>query len=98
MNIENLILIDELSKHYDIEVTFFSSLDELGLIQITTIKSTRYVHQDQIQNLEKMIRMHHDLEINIPGIDVAFNLLNRIEVLQKQLQATQNRLRLYENS
>mgnify|MGYP003399284326 FL=1 len=97
MNIENLILLDELSKHYDIEVTFFSSLDELGLIQITTIKSTRYVHQDQIQNLEKMIRMHHDLEINIPGIDAAFNLLNRIDVLQNELNKTKNRLRLYEN-
>ena len=98
MNIENLILIDELSKHYNIEVTFFSSLDELGLIHITTIKTIRYIHHDEIQNLEKMIRMHHDLEINIPGIDTAFNLLNKIEVLQKQLTVTQNRLRLYENS
>lgn len=98
MNIENLILIDNLSNHYNIEVTFFSSLEALGLIQITTIKSMGYIHQDQIQNVEKMIRMHHDLEINIPGIDVAFNLLNRIEVLQKELITTQNRLRLYENS
>jgi hypothetical protein len=97
MTIENLILIDELSKHYEVEVTFFSSLNELGLIHITTIKSTQYIHQDQIQNLEKMIRMHHDLEINIPGIDVAFNLLNRINILQKELQQTKNRLNLYEN-
>ena len=98
MNIENLILIDTLSKHYDIEVTFFSNLEELGLIQITTIKSIGYIHNNQIQNLEKMIRMHHDLEINIPGIDAAFNLLNRIDILQKELQMTKNRLRLYENS
>ena len=97
MKIENLILIDELSKHYDIEVTFFSSLYELGLIQITTIKSMRYVHQDQIQNLEKMIRMHHEKEINIQGIDVAFNLLNKINALQKELTDSKNRLRLYEN-
>ena len=97
MNIENLILMDTLSKHYEIEVTFFSNLEELGLIQITTIKSTRYIHHDQMQNLEKMIRMHHDLEINIPGIDVAFNLLNRIDILQKELLQAKNRLNLYEN-
>lgn len=97
MNIENLILIDTLSKHYDVEVTFFANLDELGLIHITTIKTSRYIHNDEIQNLEKIIRMYHDLEINIPGIDVAFNLLNRIDILQKELQQTKNRLNLYEN-
>lgn len=98
MKIEDLVLIETLSKHYDIEVTFFSSLDELGLIQITTIKSIGYIHHNQIQNLEKMIRMHHDLEINIQGIDAAFNLLNKIDVLQKELQIAKNRLRLYENN
>ena len=97
MNVENLILIDTISKHYDIEVTFISSLDELGLIKITTIKSTPYIHHDQIQNLEKMIRMHHDLEINIPGIDAAFNLLQKIDDLQVELNNTKNRLRRYEN-
>ena len=78
MNIENLILLEKLSKHYDIEVTFFSNLEELGLIQITTIKSVGYIHHDQIQNVEKMIRMHHDLELNEQGIDVAYNLLEKI--------------------
>lgn len=97
MNIENLILIDTLSKHYNVEVTFFSNLEELGLIQITTIKSSGYIDYDQIPNLEKMIRMHHDLEINIAGIDVAINLLDKINALQKELNDSKNRLRLYEN-
>ncbi len=44
-----------------------------------------------------MIRMHHDLEVNPEGIDVVFNLLQKIERLQKDLNTTKNRLRLYES-
>ena len=97
MNIENLVLLDKLSTHYKIELTFFSSLNELGLIQIIIIENSKYIHLNEIHDLEKMIRMHNDLEINIPGIDVACNLLKKINKLQEELICTKNRLRRYEN-
>jgi hypothetical protein len=97
MNVENLVLLDNLSKHYQIEITFFSNLNEMGLLHIIIIDNYKYIHVDQIQDLEKMIRMHHDLDLNIPGIEVAFNLLKKIDQLQSELISTKNRLRLYEN-
>lgn len=97
MNIENFVLLDNLSKHYQIEITFFINLNEMGLIQIIMIENSKYIHIDQIHELEKMIRMHHDLDLNIPGIEVAFNLLKKIDQLQSELISTKNRLRLYEN-
>lgn len=97
MIIDNLILISTLAQHYKVEITFFFDLNELGLIEITTIEKSQYIHQKQMVEIEKMIRMHHELEVNIPGIDVAFNLLQKINSLQKELISTKNRLRLYEN-
>ena len=47
--------------------------------------------------IEKMIRMHQELDVNIEGIDVVFNLLQKIDSLQKELANVRNRLRLYEN-
>ena len=44
-----------------------------------------------------MIRIHHELNINIEGIDVVFNLLHKVDDLQSEIDAVRNRLRLYEN-
>lgn len=93
---ENLVPLHQLSLHLKIEMSFFDRLNETGLIEIITIEQTLYVHQDKMQDLEKMIRMHHELEINIEGIDIIFNLLAKIEEQQRQLSSLRGRLGLYE--
>jgi hypothetical protein len=97
MNIENFIPLDTLCTHYHMELAFFSNLNEIGLIEIRTVEQLQYVHQDSIYEIEKMIRMHQDLDVNLEGIDVVFNLLQKIDSLKKELIDVRNRLRLYEN-
>ena len=97
MKTDNLILLKTVSSHYQVELSFFNHLHDLGLIEIEIMEQSPYVHENQIHNLERMIRMHHELDVNPEGIDVVFNLLQKIEHLQKDLIAAQNRLRLYEN-
>ena len=93
---ENLIPLDQLSVHLKIEMSFFNHLGDIGLIEIITIEQILYVHQDKMQDIEKMIRMHHELEINIEGIDIIFNLLEKIAIQQQELESLRNRLGLYE--
>jgi hypothetical protein len=97
MRTDNLILLKTVSSHYQLELSFFTHLHDLGLIEIKVMEQSRYIHENQMHNLERMIRMHHDLEVNPEGIDVVFNLLQKIERLQKDLNTTKNRLRLYES-
>ena len=97
MSKEKFIPLQKLCELYKVEMSFFSSLNEIGLIQITSIEESKYIHQDKINDLEKMIRMHRDLEINIEGIDIAFNLLQKIDELENELNSIKNRLRIYEN-
>ena len=97
MNIENLIPLPTLSTHYKVEIAFFNNLNEMGLLEIKTIEETQYIHPDAIFEIEKIIRMHQELEVNIEGIDVVFNLLQKIEDLQNELTSIKNRLRLYES-
>jgi len=96
MSIEYYIPLTKLSSHYKIEMSFFNNLDEFGLIEITTIEQTQYIHQNNINNLEKMIRIHNELDVNLEGIDIVFNLLHKIEKLQKELNSTKNRLESFE--
>src|SRR3970040_1514006 len=97
MSTENFIPLETLCSHYNVELSFFSNLNEIGLIEIQTVEQMQYVHQDSIYEIEKMIRMHQELEVNLEGIDVVFNLLQKIDTLKKELTAVRNRLRLYEN-
>lgn len=96
MKLENLILLNTLSNYYQIEMTFFSNLRELSLIEIQTINELQYIQEDDLYKIEKMIRMHQDLNINIEGIDVVFNLLQKINTLKSELVSVKNRLHLYE--
>lgn len=97
MRTDNLILLKTVSSHYQLELSFFTHLHDLGLIEIEVMEQSSYIRENQIHNLERMIRMHHELEVNPEGIDVVFNLLQKIERLQKDLNTTKNRLRLYES-
>jgi hypothetical protein len=70
----------------------------MGLIQIQIIAEKQFIHQDQISDLEKIIRLHNELNMNLEGIDVVFNLLKKEKALRDELNALKNRLRLYENN
>lgn len=91
------IRITEICKWYKIERTFIQSLHEHGLVQIIEIEQEEVLTPEQIADVEKMIRMHYDLEINIEGIDVVYNLLNQVSDLQGEVRTLRNRLKKYED-
>ena len=97
MNMENLIPIPLLCAHYEVEMSFFTNLNEMGLLEIKTIETSQYIDSDAVYEIEKMVRMHQELDVNIEGIDIVFNLLQKIDVLQNELTTLKNRLRLYES-
>lgn len=96
MNNKNLIQIKQFCLYHEIEEAFIAKLNNYGLIEIIVLEEEQYLQPDQLPSIEKMIRLHYDLKINLEGIDAIAHLLNKIEILQKNLIATQNKLRLFE--
>ena len=97
MATQDLILIEKLCLHYKIELSFFDALDNIGLIEIKTVKENKYLYQDKIGDVEKMIRLHHELNVNMEGIDIVFNLLKNELKLKDEINKLKNKLRLYED-
>ena len=97
METRDLILIEHFCTNHDIEFSFIDSLQAFGLIEVVVHEDNKYLQQEQLKDVEKMMRMHYDLDINMEGIDVISHLLKRIDTLQYELRVTQNKLRLYEN-
>jgi hypothetical protein len=96
METKDLILIEHFCANHEIEFSFIDSLQEFGLIEVIIYEDNKYIPQGQLKEIEKMMRMHYDLDINMEGIDVISHLLKRIDHLQQELKMSQNRLRLFE--
>lgn len=89
----DLIIIREYCIQSRIEPDFIVRLIEEGLIEVTVVDDEDYIHSSQLKDLEQYARWYYDLSINVEGIDVIRNLLNRmsemrgeISLLRKQLQ------------
>ena len=95
MKITDLITIQEFCTHYQIPKSFINSLYEYDLIEIVNYHETQHIEKNKINHIEKIMRLHFDLDINFEGIDVILKLLNDIESLKRELIGLQNKLELY---
>jgi len=97
MGDEKYIPVLRLCDLYQIEVSFFKELNEVGLIEMVSRQNSMYLHEDKLYKVERIIRIHRELNVNIEGIDVVLNLLEKVDRLQNEVNTIQNRLRLYED-
>ncbi len=96
MHTENLIAVDVFCTNHNIDISFISTLHQTGLIEITTVKKTKYIDASQLKQLEKFIRFHYELDINLEGIETISHMLNRINSMHEEIIALRNKLRLYD--
>jgi hypothetical protein len=89
---QDLISQEECCVQYNIESSFIQALGEYGLLEITTVAETMYVHTEQLHELEKFIRLHYDLNINMEGIDAIAQLLSKVQSLQQKNDYLRRRL------
>jgi hypothetical protein len=86
-----LISATDICLYHEVEYTFITSLGDAGLVQLEVNEVGTYISGDDLRKLEKMIRMHHDLDINIAGIEAITHLLERVEQMQEEMRALRNR-------
>lgn len=82
---------EELVRIYDIEINFFDSLEEAGLLNPATENEIKYLSYDELPAFERFANLHYDLDVNLPGLEVLNHLLEKLETLQNE----NNQLRKY---
>lgn len=85
-----LIAVEECCTIYNIEFTFLESLNDFGLIEIVPLEDKRFLPEEQLKDLERMIRLHYELDINMAGIDAISHLLKRLHDLQEEVRMLRN--------
>jgi hypothetical protein len=98
MENEHLIPADEFCASHEINISFISSLQHSGLIELTLIKERPFIPVTQLQQLEKILRLHYEMDINLEGIETIVHLLQQMQELQQEMNGLKNRLQFYEIS
>lgn len=96
MENEEMVLASEFCRHHRIELSFITALQENELIKIVLVGDQMFVPISQLTRLEKIVRLHFELDINLEGIETIIHLLDRMETMQKDITRLTNRLRAYE--
>ncbi len=97
MQTDDMILASEFCTHHKIELTFIHSLREYGMIETIVIDENTFIPASELDRLEKMLRLHLELDINLEGIDTITHLLQRITSMQQKILNLTNRLKRYED-
>ncbi|MBA3665296.1 MAG: chaperone modulator CbpM [Bacteroidetes bacterium] len=91
MNNDDLIPVEKLCVNYNIEFSFLDSLNAIGLVEFVTVEEINFIEKENLSELERMIRLHSDLGINIEGIEAIIHLLRRVDALQHEIAALKNK-------
>ena len=73
-------------QYHQIAPGFVYALQESGLVKLEVLEEHHYITNEQIDVLEKYIRMHYELGINIEGLEVISRLLTQMEEMERELR------------
>ena len=96
METAQFILVETFCVHHNIDISFINSLQEFGLVEITTKENVAYITDNNLKTIEQLIRLHNDLNINLEGMDAIVYLLDRLKNKEEEIMELRNRLRFYE--
>ena len=95
MATNKLIAIREFCKHHDISTEFIFELYQHDMVELVKVKRTDYIPSGCLHKLEKIIRLHHDLDIIVPGIQTVLHLLSTIEKQENEIKKLRNKLEFH---
>ena len=97
METEEMIPANEFCIHQDIDLSFIYSLNESGLIEIISVEEKIFIPVSQLKQLETLVRFHHEMDINLEGIECITYLLQRINEMQEEIKLLNSKLSMFEN-
>lgn len=80
--------------HAPVEPGFIRALAESGLIRIADDVEPA-LEADELEAVERYARLHYDLGINPEGLEAIAHLLQRVSLLQNEMQRLRAQLGFY---
>lgn len=91
------IFIEEFCNHHNIEVSLVHRLVEFEILTIEKKEEKEMIKISELPKLEKMVRLHQELEINPEGLQAIHHLLIQVTNLQDEIKLLRRKLHRFEN-
>ncbi len=92
----NYIEIEEFCTHHGIQVTLVREFADFGLVHLQEQEQKALVPAEEIEKLERMIRLHSELGINKEGLEIILNMRDQLVSLSSELETIRYRLQQLE--
>ena len=96
METYQLIKFEDVCIHHDLDTGFVETIKTFEIINFIVKDNVHYIAIDDMPVIERVIRLHYDLQINMEGIAVINRMRSKIENLQETIQKLQNKLAVYQ--
>jgi len=96
MQNEDMVPASEFCIYHNLELSFIHSLRDYGMIETVLLDEKIFLPVSELPRLEKIIRLHFELDINLEGIETITHLLDRMKVMQERITELTNRLKGFE--
>lgn len=95
---ENYTSIQVICDNYKIDSLLIHDLFDHDIIDIYVVENEKYIHHDYLSKIEKIKRLHFELNINIEGIATILDLLSKNESLEYENLLLRNQLEFYKDT
>ena len=85
-------------ESHQVEISFIDELEQFGLIELKVEQSDRMIAADHLPAVEKMLRLHEEMGINLEGIETVMHLLDKMQHMQDEMRQLRRRLRVFDRS
>ena len=92
MKMQKYIKIADFCQGHALEESFLYALHEVDLIEIVQVERTPAIRRSQLDRLERLVRLHRDLELGPQALLTVDHLLGRMEALQEEVLELRRRL------
>ncbi|MEJ2584900.1 MAG: chaperone modulator CbpM [Robiginitalea sp.] len=93
---QKYIRITDFCRGHALEESFLYRLQEVELIEILEVERHSVIRQSELDRLERLVRLHRDLEIGPQGLLAVDHLLDRMEQMQEEILELRRRLNRWE--
>jgi hypothetical protein len=96
MQSEDLIPAETFCACHQVELSFIRRLHDSGLIEMTIREGAVFLPSGELAELEKFVRLHYEMDINLEGIEAISHLLQKLSDMDRRINSLQNRISFYQ--
>lgn len=89
------IYIQDFCSSHNITESFILELQEYELVELKLVDDQQCIYIEELPKVEKLVRLHRDLDINLEGLEAIYHLLEKTMQLQNEIHILKKRLNRY---